>query len=114
MGMGQMIVGLICLAAAAGALVISYFQFKEKGYLFNNVYLWASSAQREQMDENKESKWPHYRQSGFAFLLVGLSFLALAIYSMTDQAWSYIAFWLAMGAALVYAVASSILIERHK
>lgn len=112
--MGQMIVGLICLAAAVGSLVISYFQFKEKGYLFNNAYLWASKTQRKQMDENKESKKPHYRQSGFVFLLIGLSFLALAVYSVTDQAWSYIAFWSAMGAALVYAVVSSIRIERHK
>ena len=76
MGIGQIIVGIIFLTLAIGAFVISYLQFKEKGYLFNNAYFWASQKERKQMDEDKESKKPHYRQSGFAFMLIGFIFLA--------------------------------------
>ena len=72
----QMITGIIFLAFGIGAFVISYLQFKEKGYLFNNAYIWASKQERKQMDENKESKTLYYRQSGFAFILIGFIFLA--------------------------------------
>lgn len=114
MGIGQMIGGGISLVLAVGAFVISCLQFKEKGYLFNNAYIWASKAERKQMEENKQRKRPHYRQSGFTFLFVGISFLALAIYSVTDRTCPYIAFWASMITALVYAVVSSVQIERRK
>lgn len=56
MGIGQIICGIISIVLAIGAFVISYFQFREKGYLFNNAYFWASQEERRRMDENKESK----------------------------------------------------------
>lgn len=52
----QMITGIIFLTLGIGALVISYLQFKEKGYLLNNTYFWASQEERKQMDKNKESE----------------------------------------------------------
>lgn len=109
-----MIGALISLAFSISAFVICYLQFREKGYLFNNAYLWASKAERQRMDENRESKRPHYRQSGFVFLFLGAGFLALAIYSATYKVWSYIAFWAFVVIAAVYALVSSVLIQRHK
>lgn len=111
---GQIVAGIISLALATGAFVISYFQFQEKGYCFNNAYLWASKEERRQMDDNQERKKPHYRQSGVTFLFLALGFLALAVYSMTYWTWPYIAFWGFMLLAALYAVISSIQIERHK
>ena len=93
MGIGQIIVGGIFLTLAIGAFVISYLQFKEKGYLFNNAYFWASPKERKQMDKNKESKKTYYRQSGFAFMFIGLAFLIFAVYIVTDWMWMYIVFW---------------------
>lgn len=52
----QMITGIIFLSLGIGAFVISYLQFKEKGYLLNNTYFWASQEERKQMDKNKESE----------------------------------------------------------
>lgn len=52
----QMITGIIFLTLGIGAFVISYLQFKEKGYLLNNTYFWASQEERKQMDKNKESE----------------------------------------------------------
>lgn len=51
-----MITGIIFLTLGISAFVISYLQFKEKGYLLNNTYFWASQEERKQMDKNKESE----------------------------------------------------------
>ena len=114
MGTGRIIIGIIILALSIGTFVISYFQFKEKGYLFNNAYLWASPEERKRMDENKESKKPHYRQSGFAFMFIGIFCLIIAIYIITDWMWMLVPFWLFVVISVVYAIRSSIQIERHK
>ena len=78
-------------------------QFKEKGFLFNNAYIWAAKQERETM--NKE---PHYRQSGIAFALCALIFIFMALECVLLTSW----LWLIVGAitvaVLVYAVASSI------
>lgn len=114
MGIGQILVGVIFLTLAIGAFVISYLQFKEKGYLFNNAYLWAAQEERKQMDKNKETKKTYYRQSGFAFIFIGLIFLIFAVYIVTDWMWMYIVFWTFVIIAVVYVVVSSVQIERHK
>ena len=114
MGTGRMIIGIIILALSIGTFVISYFQFREKGYLFNNAYLWASPEERKRMDEDKESKKPHYRQSGFAFMFIGIFCLIIAIYIFTDWMWMLVPFWLFVVISVVYAIRSSIQIERHK
>mgnify|MGYP001114684325 CR=1 FL=1 len=56
MDLAKVISFIICLALSAGSFVISYFQFMEKGFLFNNAYLWGSQEQRRRMDQDKESK----------------------------------------------------------
>lgn len=105
---------LMFLVLAVGAFVISYVQFKEKGCLFNNAYLWASQEERKRMDENKESKRPYYRQSGFVFMLIGIICLIFAAYIAVGWTWMYIAFWILIIIAVVYAVVSSVKIERHQ
>lgn len=114
MGISQIIAGVIFLTLAIGVFVISYLQFKGKGYLFNNAYFWASQEERKQMDKNKESKKPYYRQSGFAFMLIGLIFLIFAVYIVTDCMWIYIVLWTFVIIAVAYAVVSSVQIKRHK
>lgn len=111
---GRMVCGGITFLFAAAALIISYFQFKEKGYLFNNAYFWASPEERRKMDDDPESKKPHYRQSGFAFLLIGICFLVFAAYMMTGWRWLSAAFWMAVICAVVYAAASSVQSERRE
>ncbi len=87
--------GILGLACA----VISIFQFKEQGFLFNNAYIWASREEREAMD-----KRPHYRQSGIVFALISALFFVMAIECILLTNW----LWLAVGAMsiaiLVYAI----------
>ncbi|MBD5161626.1 MAG: DUF3784 domain-containing protein [Oscillibacter sp.] len=110
----QIINCVIILAFSIGSFVISCFQFREKGYLFHNAYFWATQEERRRMDEAPESKMPYYRQSGFAFLLIGILFLVFAVYLATGWIWTLFAFSLAVIIAVVYAVVSSVKIERHQ
>ena len=54
---------------SAGAFAVSVMQFHEKGFLWNNAYIFASKEERRKMD-----KKPYYRQSGFVFMLIGIIF----------------------------------------
>lgn len=112
--MVQAVCAAICLVLAAGALVISFRQFQEKGYLFHNAYIWASQEERRRMDEREESKRPYYRQSGTVFLLLGLVFLMLAVYLAAGWTWAYAVYWIFLIMTIIYALLSSIWIERHK
>ena len=114
MGTVKIVCTLIVFALAIGAFVISYLQFKRKGYLFNNAYIWASKEERRKMNENKESKKPHYRQSGFAFMLIGIIFLVLAACFATGWKWMYAVFALTVIITVVYAVVSSVKIEQQQ
>ena len=64
--MTGIISGIVCSILAIGAFIVSVRSFKEKGFLFNNAYLYASKEERATMD-----KKPHYRQSAVVFLMIG-------------------------------------------
>ena len=107
--MKNIIVAVILGAIAVICFIISYLQFHEKGFLFNNAYIYASKKERETMD-----KTPHYRQSGIVFALIGLTFLINTLILIIQIRWLL---WLVVGIfviALVYAVVSSVIIEKRK
>ena len=107
--MDGIIAGGLCDVLAIGAFIISYFSFREKGFLFNNAYLYASKEERATMD-----KKPHYRQSAIVFLMIGSVFLLIAISVFCINRWiRYIAIAVAI-IAIIYAIVSSVMIERHK
>ena len=93
---------IICLIAVA-SFIISILQFKEKGFLFNNAYIWASKEERQRMDRR-----PHYRQSGVVFSLIGILFLLLALEVLLNAGWLLYVFWGVVILTVVYAVVSSI------
>lgn len=49
----EIIINIVLTVVCAA---ISFFQFRNKGFLFNNSYIYASKQERETMD-----KKPHYR-----------------------------------------------------
>lgn len=60
------ILALICF-------VIAYYQFKGKGFLFNNAYIYASKKERLKLN-----KAPYYRQSAIVFTAIAINFLLIA------------------------------------
>lgn len=102
---GAILLGIIALIC----FVISYRQFHEKGFLFNNAYIYATEQERESMD-----KKPHYRQSAIVFVILGAVFLVNALEIWLQADWLvYVASGL-IAAVIVYAIVSSIRIEMRK
>jgi len=107
--MENIISAVILGVVAVVCFMFSFFQFHEKGFLFNNAYLYASKQERETMD-----KKPYYRQSGIIFLLIGILFSINAVDTILETGW-LLYLVIAIGvAALVYAVVSSVLIDKNK
>lgn len=97
------------MVISALAFVVSFRSFNEKGFLFNNAYIYASKKERETMD-----KKPHYRQTAVVFLLIGVIFLINGIAVITGYEWMYsvvVAVALVTG---VYAVVSSVKTGKNK
>lgn len=105
--MKEIILSCILFLIAIGAFVMSYRSFREKGFLFNNAYIYASKQERETMD-----KKPHYRQSAIVFLLIGIIFLLNGVSVLLAAKWIFFLVIAIAIAEIIYAIASSIVIER--
>lgn len=103
----EYIVMIVFFVLATLCAVISVRQFKEKGFLFNNAYIWNSKLGREKMD-----KKPHYRQSAIAFCLLSIIFIlsGISIIFKNDKI-KYLNILFIIG-LLIYVIISSIKIEQ--
>lgn len=104
----EIIGSIICGVIALLTLWSSIRSFQEKGFLFNNAYIWASQKEREKMDKS-----PHYRQTAIVFLFLTIIFLCMAAEFILQTGWMWIVNVVIAIAAVVYAIASSIKIEKH-
>ena len=100
--MTELVFAVICFVLALSFLIISVLQFQEKGFLFNNAFIWASKQERETMN-----KKPHYRQSGIVFALCAAVFFAMALECLLMTGWLWLIVGLLSVAMLVYAIATS-------
>ena len=66
------------------------------------------------MDQDHGAKRPYYRQSGFAFLLIGVTCLLLAVYFATGWLWVFAVAGLSVVIMVIYAVASSVKLEMKR
>ncbi len=99
-----LIIGGICAAVCS---IISIRQFQEKGFLFNNAYIYASKKERKNIN-----KKPHYRQSAIVFALLTMIFIVIELEILLDTGWLN---WLEGGlvaVTLVYVVVSGVKMER--
>jgi len=107
--MNGIIIAAILLGIAVINLILSIRSFHEKGFLFNNAYLYASKQERKSMDKKL-----HYRQSAVTFLLIGL-FCALNGFGVIfNVGWLHYISIIVILIATIYAIISSILIETRK
>lgn len=100
---------IICSFLAVAAYIMSGFQFKKKGILLNNAYLYAAKEERKKMD-----KKPYYQQSCIIFSLIGTIFVLNVVQIITEWEWLF-GFVIAMIViTIIYAIVSSIQIEKKK
>ena len=107
--MGNIVGAIISGIVAIVCLVISYLQFNEKGFLFNNAYIYASKQERETMD-----KKPHYKQSGIVFLMIGIIFLINVAEMILETGWLFHLVIVVAIIVIAYAIISSVAIARRK
>lgn len=107
--MTDIIVSILIFIVAIIAFVISVRLYQEKGFLFNNAYLYASKEERETMD-----KKPHYRQSAIVFFMIGIVFLLNAINVFLKKNWIFYLVLLVSVVTIIYAIVSSIKSEIKK
>ena len=107
--MGDIIVSSILMLVSLLLFIVSIRSFKEKGFLLNNAYLYATKKERETMN-----KKPYYRQTAVLFFLMGITFLLIGFAILYNAGWiTYIAEAVVL-IIVIYAIASSIAIEKGK
>ena len=106
--MGKIVGAIILGIIAIVCFIFSYFQFREKGFLFNNAYIYASKEERDDMD-----KKPYYKQSGVVFVFIGVIFSIDAIMVLQVD-WFFPFVIIISIIAILYAIVSTVLIERRK
>lgn len=107
--MSNIIIAIVLFIVSLGAFLVSVRSFMQKGFLFNNAYLYATKEERENMN-----KRPYYRQTAIVFLLIGIIFLLLGIDVLIKISWlSYVTIILAV-VTLIYSIVSTVKIERKK
>lgn len=107
--MKEIITSCILFIITIGMFIKSYRSYKEKGFLFNNAYIYASKQERETMD-----KKPHYRQSAIVFFMIGIIFLLNGVSVLLEANWIFYLVIAIAIVAIIYAIVSSIAIERRK
>lgn len=107
--MGDYIFAGIMLVISVAMFVISFRSFREKGFLFNNAYIYASKAERENMN-----KKPYYRQSAYVFLVLGIVFLIIAAEIILKTGWLLYVEILCLVFVLIYGIWSSVTISGKK
>ena len=106
--MKELVAASILFAVSIFLFFLSVRSFMEKGFLFNNAYIYSSKEEREKMN-----KKPHYHQSAIVFLLIGLIFLLNAIAVLLKENWIFYIVAAVVIVTLIYAIVSSITIEKN-
>lgn len=107
--MSNIIIAIVLFIVSLGAFLVSVRSFMQKGFMFNNAYIYATKEERENMN-----KRPYYRQTAITFLLIGIIFLLLGINIFLKISWlSYVTIMLAV-VTLIYSIVSTVKIERKK
>ena len=68
----EWVAAIVIFLIALGMAIISIRSFQNKGFLFNNAFIYASKTERETMD-----KKPYYRQSAIVFLFLCFVFCVI-------------------------------------
>ena len=100
--MGRIIGAIILGIVALACLVFGILQLNEKGFLFNNAYIYASKEDRKKMD-----KKPYYKQSGIVFILISVIFAINVAEMLLMTGWLLYLVMAVAVIAVIYAVVSS-------
>ena len=107
--MEEIITASVLFVVSLCVFVLSIRSFQGKGFLLNNAYIYASKKERAEMN-----KKPYYRQTAVVFFLMSIMFLFLGFAIFMDADWITHIVKAIVLIILIYAIASSIAIEKGK
>ena len=84
--------------------VLSLFN---KGFLFNNAYIYANKKEREQMN-----KKPYYIQTGIVFILLSIASCLEGFNALLKKGIFFVLFIILIVVTLVFAIVSTIYIDK--
>ena len=105
----ELIVMIALFVIAAATALISIRCFRNKGYLFNNAYIYASEEERKTMD-----KKPYYRQSAIVFLILSMVFIVVGVSIIFGERRILLLEIPLLSAVVIYAIVSSIQIRKKQ
>ena len=108
MGTQEVVVAILLFVTSLALILLTIRHFLEKGFLFNNAYLYASKEERQKMN-----KKPYYRQSAIVLLILGISFAFNGIQLLTGISAFFVVEIILFAGVFVYAIISSILIDKR-
>ncbi len=93
---------IILLLSSLISFVISYRQFKERGYLLHNAYVYASKEEQKKMN-----KRPYYQQSAKVFFGIGIIFILNSLQVVVKKTWVFYMILVFAFVLIVYAIGSA-------
>ena len=109
MSTGELITAIVIFGFSGILMVLGIRHFREKGFLLNNAWLYASKEQRAEIN-----KKPYYRQSAVIFFILGVVFIVVGL-SLVLQDDRILLFEIPLiFGAIVYAAVSSFQIGKQE
>ena len=93
---------------AAILAVVSIRSFQNKGFLFNNAYIYASKEERGKMD-----KKPYYRQSAIVFCILCAVFLVIGLSLLLHKDKLFLLEIPLIVGVIIYAIVSTVQINKQ-
>ena len=87
--------------------ILSFRSFKERGFLLNNAYIYATEEERKTMN-----KKPHYRQSAIVFCLISIVFIIIGLSIVSHNYRLELLEIPLIAGTIIYAIVSSVKIKK--
>ena len=87
--------------------ILSFRSFKERGFLLNNAYIYATEEERKTMN-----KKPHYRQSAIVFCLISIVFIIIGLSIVSHNYRLELLEIPLIAGTIIYAIVSSVKINK--
>ena len=108
MSTGELVAAIIVFVLSVILLILGIRHFREKGFLLNNAWLYASKEQRAEIN-----KKPYYRQSAIVFCILSAVFIVVGM-SLVLQNDRILLFEIPLiSGAIIYAIVSSVRINKQ-
>lgn len=103
----ELFAAILVFIIAGIMAILSFRSFKERGFLLNNAYIYATEEERKTMD-----KKPHYRQSAIVFCLISIVFIIIGLSIVSHNYRLELLEIPLVAGTIIYAVVSSVKINK--